>query len=393
MSADPAAPSQPGKAPRQRVLTRLRAAGVSGVAIDRMLAENRVPLVEGPACTFLFRGQADDVAVEHAVTGLPMPLPLKRLRRSDLWYATIELPPGSRVEYRMLVRHGDNVDNILDPLNPESVTGPASTMSVLRAQGYETPWWALPNPAAVPGELTQITLRSRALRRDAHLSVYTPARMRRENRLPLLVVHDGNDFLQHGAFATVLDNLKDRRLMADTVVAFSQPGDRLKEYGDSAAHSRFLTAELVPALEERLPVRGDPAGRVLAGASFGAIAALSAAVHAPGFYGGLLLQSASFLYTVVGREHAGGPAFDPVVRFVNAVRAQPQPVVEHVFLSYGAFEPSAQRNLAMVDVLRRMADEVRVVESLDGHTRTGWRDRLLDALSWLFPGEQRFVYP
>jgi enterochelin esterase family protein len=183
------------------------------------------------------------------------------------------------------------------------------------------------------------------------------------------------------------------RQMADCVVAFSHPGDRLKEYGASTAHSRFLTAELVPLLEARLPLRAEPAGRVLAGASFGAIAALSTAVRAPGFYGGLLLQSASFLYTVVGREHPGGPAFDPVVRFVNSIRAQPQTAVEQIFLSYGAFEPSAQRNLAMVDVLRHLAAEVRVVESLDGHTWTGWRDRLADGLSWLFPGEQRFLYP
>jgi enterochelin esterase family protein len=371
----------------------LRAEGVKPAAIDRLLADNRVPIVEGMACTFLYRGDADAVAVEHAVTGLPRPLPLKRLRRSDLWFATIDLPPGSRIEYRMLVRHGDHVEDMLDPLNPETATGPASTMSVLRAQGYETPWWALPQPSVVPGEVTDLRFHSRALRREAHVTLYSPSRMRREDRLPLLVVHDGGDFLTHASFGTVLDNLMDRRLMADTVVAFTHPGDRLKEYGASTAHGRFLTAELVPLLEERLPLRAEPAGRVLAGASFGAVAALSAAVQAPGFYGGLLLESASFLYTVVGREHPGGPVFDPVVRFVNSVRANPQPTVEHIFLSYGAFEPSAQRNLAMVDVLRRMADQVRVVESLDGHTWTGWRDRLLDALSWLFPGEQRFLYP
>jgi len=379
--------------PGQRALTRLRADGVRPAAIDRLLAENRVPLVEGSACTFLYRGQADEVGVEHGVTAVPFPLPLRRLRRSDLWFATLELPPGSRIEYRLRVRHGDRVESILDPLNPESVSGPASTMSVLRAQGYQTPWWTQSDPRSVPGDLVELSFPSRALRRDAHVSLYTPARMRREDRLPLLVVHDGGDFINHAAFVTVLDNLMDRRLMADTVVVFTHPGDRLREYGASAAHGRYLTAELIPRLERRLPLRAEPAGRVLAGASFGGIASLSAAAQAPGFYGGLLLQSASFLYTVVGREHPGGPVFDPVVRFVNAIRAHPQAVVEHIFLSYGAFELSAQRNLAMVDVLRRMADQVRVVESLDGHTWTGWRDRLLDGLSWLFPGDQRFVYP
>jgi len=381
------------KAPKRRALTKLRAEGVRAAAIDRLLAENRVPLVEGAACTFLYRGHADGIAVQHAVTGLPAPLPMRRLRHSDLWYASIELPAGSRIEYRLLIRHGDQVENILDPLNPETASGPASVMSVLRAQGYETPGWALPDPSTVPGELSEFHFHSKALRREAHLTLYAPARMRREDRLPLLIVHDGGDYLNHASFATVLDNLMDKRRMADCVVAFTHPGDRLREYGASAAHSRFLTAELVPQIEERFPLRSEPAGRVLAGASFGAIAALTAAVRAPGFYGGLLLQSASFLYTVVGHEHPGGPVFDPVVRFVNAIRAQPQPVVEQIFLSYGAFEPSAQRNLAMVDVLRHMADDVRVVESLDGHTWTGWRDRLLDGLSWLFPGEERFLYP
>jgi enterochelin esterase family protein len=132
---------------------------------------------------------------------------------------------------------------------------------------------------------------------------------------------------------------------------------------------------------------------VLAGASFGGIAALTAAARAPGFYGSLMLQSPSFLFTLVGRGHEGGPVFDPVVRFVNRIRANPQRVAERIFLTYGAFEPSAHRSLAMVEALEHMADEVRVVESLDGHTWTGWRDRMLDGLSWLFPGDARFVYP
>jgi enterochelin esterase-like enzyme len=352
-----------------------------------------VPLVEGPSSTFLFRGEADSVAVEHWVLGIERPLPMRRLPGADLWYASVELPPGARMEYRILVRRGDSVESILDPLNPKQVTGPAGEASVLEATGYEKPWWAVYNPGSVPGEITQLTLPSRALRRDVHVTLYSPGRMRMDDRLPLLVLHDGADFLTHASMGVVLDNLMDRRLVADCVVAFTHPVDRLKEYGASAAHSRFLTAELVPQLEKRLPLRAEPAGRFLAGASFGGIAALTAAVRAPGFYGGLMLQSTSFLFTLVGRGHEGGPVFDPVVRFVNSIRANPQRVAEKIFVSYGAFEPSAHRILAMVITLEEMADEVRVVESLDGHTWTGWRDRMLDGLGWLLPGDARFVYP
>lgn len=352
-----------------------------------------MPLVEGGSSTFLFRGEADGVAVEHWVLGIERPLPMRRLRGTDLWHASVELPPGARMEYRLLVRRGDNVESLLDPLNPRQISGPAGQASVLEAAGYETPWWAIYNPSSVPGEVTELTLPSRALRRDVKVTLYSPARMRADDRLPLLVLHDGADFLNHASMGVVLDNLMDRRLVADCVVAFTHPVDRLKEYGAGAPHSRFLTAELVPELEKRLPLRGEPAGRHLAGASFGGIAALTAAVRAPGFYGGLLLQSPSLLFTLVGRSHPGGPVFDPVVRFVNRLRANPRRVVEKIFVSYGAFEPSAHRILAMVDTLEHTADEVRVVESLDGHTWTGWRDRMLDGLGWLLPGDARFVYP
>lgn len=377
----------------RRVLTELRAGGVNHASIDALLASHSVPLVEGDACTFLYRGHADAVQVDHAVVELPQPLPLRRLRHSDLWHATIELPPGSRVEYRITVRRDGGEESMLDPLNHRVARGPVGEMSVLEAAGYQTPWWTQHRPETVPGELTEFDMPSRALRRQAYLTLYSPARMRDGDRLPLMILHDGGDFINHAAIGTVLDNLMDARLMADCVVAMTHPGDRLAEYGASSAHSRFLTTELVPELERRLPLRAEPAGRTLAGASFGAIAATAAAWHAPGFYGSLLLQSASFLWTRVGREHPGGPDFDPVVRFVNEVRSAPQRIVERAFLSYGAFEPSALRNLAMVSTLQRLATEVRVVESLDGHTWTGWRDRLLDALGWLFAGEARYVYP
>ena len=37
------------------------------------------------------------------------------------------------------------------------------------------------------------------------------------------------------------------------VAALTRPGDRLREYGADDRHARFLTRELVPALESELP--------------------------------------------------------------------------------------------------------------------------------------------
>jgi enterochelin esterase family protein len=383
--------SGPARSPR--ALTRLRSEGSTPEAIDQLLREHRVPLVEGPTCTFLWRGEADWVGVEHRVMGVPIPLPLRRLKGTDLWHASIELPRGARIQYRILVRRGGHLESMDDPLNPRVVGDAIGSQSVLEADGYVTPDWTHPDPAAVAGELIDLQLPSRALRRDAHITLYLPSRMRRDRRMPLLVVHDGGDFLHYSSMATVLDNLMHRRLMADCVVAFTHPGDRLREYAGSAAHSRFLTTELVPQIEGRLQLQGEPRGRVLMGASFGGVAALAAAVRAPGFYGRLLLESPSLRFSGEPGTHAYGPVFEPVVRFVNKVRARPERVADQIFLTYGAFEPLAEPDRAMVEVLEKMTGELRVVEALDGHNWINWRDRLLAGLGWLFPGEARLIYP
>jgi enterochelin esterase-like enzyme len=383
----------PGPARDQRALTRLRTEGSSPERIDQLLRDQRIPIVEGSTCTFLWRGEADWVGIEHRMTAVPIPLPLRRLKGTDLWYASVELPRGARIQYRILVRRGDQIESMDDPLNPRVAGDPIGSQSVLEADGYVTPDWTYPDPAAVPGELVDLRIASRALRREAHLTLYIPSRMRRDRRMPLMVVHDGGDFLRYSSMATVLDNLMHRRLMADCVVAFTHPGDRLREYAASAAHSRFLTTELVPQIEGSLQLVGEPRGRVLMGASFGGVAALAAAVRAPGFYGALLLESPSLRFTEATAPATFGGVFEPVVRFVNSVRARPENVTKRIFLTFGAFEPLAVPDRAMVEVLERMCDELRVVEALDGHNWISWRDRLRDGLGWLFPGDARLIYP
>jgi enterochelin esterase family protein len=364
-----------------------RSATVKHPPLSKLLAAHTTPIVEGTRSTFIWRGEAEAVGVEHRVMGLPHPLPLRRTRGTDLWSATIELPRGARVEYRLVIRRGGHVDNILDPLNPRVATGPMSEASVLLAGGYVSPAWAEPDPSVPAGKRVDLHIKSRALRRQALVTLYFPARLREAARYPLLIVHDGGDYLNYVRMGTVLDNLMHQRLMADAVVAFTYPKDRIREYAASGAHSRFLTTELVPELERTLPLRGDAASRVLAGASFGAVASLAAAARAPGFYGGLLLESPSLRFSANGDNHDGGHVLTPVVRFVNALRAQPQVVTQRLFQTYGAFEPLAEPNRAMTRVLRQLADEVRVVEALDGHNWTAWRDRLYDGLAWLLPSE------
>ncbi|MGB3829349.1 MAG: alpha/beta hydrolase-fold protein [Ornithinimicrobium sp.] len=374
-------------------INRLRALDqVDEGAVQTFLDEHEAPIVEGATCTFLFRGHADEVHVMHRIVNQPQRVPMKRLGHTSLWWVTIELPEGSRVEYQLSTRVGDRTEQFNDPLNPHVAHSPVGSSSVCHASGYQTPEWVHHDPDSRPGQMHTVEFHSKALRRNVASRIYLPARYRPSTAYPLLVVHDGDDYLNYAAMQTVLDNLIHRLDMAETVVVFSNPGDRLREYANSAAHARHLSAELIPYLSERLSLVDRPEARCLMGASFGAVASLSAAYRKPDLASSLILQSGSFVFTDIGDDHGGGEAFDPVVKFVNRYRADPRRVATRMFMSCGVYEPLIVQNRSMVPVFEMTGTTVRYVEARDGHSWENWRDRLRDGLSWIFPGPQKFVY-
>ena len=375
-----------GSGSSRLAINQLQQGFVDEAAIHRFLAGREVPIVEGRDCTFLFWGEADEVYLAQRILGLPGRLPMRRVAATTLWYVVLKVPEKSRINYQIEVRRGEHVQLINDPLNPKFSHSPFGAISVCFTFGYITPEWTAPDPDAAPGELTELLVQSPALQRDCQVTLYLPARFRRDAAYPLLVVHDGGEFLQYAAAGVVLDNLIHRGQIAPTIAAFLHPKDRLVEYANSPTHARFLTEELLPQLQTEFPLVPHRSGRVLFGASFGAVAALSTAYSSPRSYGSLVLMSGSFVFAEPGTDHGGGPVFDPVVQFVNRYRDRPVRVADRLFVSCGLFEPLIIPNRSIVPIFQSAGMRVRYVEARDGHTWENWRDRLYDALSWVVPG-------
>jgi enterochelin esterase family protein len=355
-------------------------------------AAERFPIVEGSSITFVWHGHADGVTLRHWIYGLESDSALIRVPNTDLFYLTVEIPHGSRVEYKYEVhRHGGS-QWIEDPRNPNRARDPFGANSVLQGEGYAIPTWTEKDPLAREGTLEHMTFDSVALGGRRHYSLYLPARFRRTRLYPLLVVHDGSDYLKYTGMKTILDNLIHRLEIPDLIVAFVDSPDRLREYAHHEQHARFLTEELVPDLTKRLPLYDRPQARCLMGASFGAVASFSAAHLYPGFWGRLVLQSGSFAFTDIGKRNRRGPLFDRIVEFVNQYRADPVAVSERIFVSCGVYESLIYENRSMVPLLDSTGMQVRFVEARDGHNWENWRDRLREGLSWVFPGPLMFVY-
>ncbi len=360
-------------------------------AVEAFLAEHEFPIVEDTRVTFVWRGEADEVHLRHFIFGLPSSRPLTRIDGTDLWYYATEIPAGSRFEYKFDVVRGEDHQWVMDPLNPKVAHDPFGANSVCQVTGYETPEWTEPDPEARPGAIEELAVTSRHLDGKRRVQVYLPARFRRRRRYPLLIVHDGGDFLRYAALQTVLDNLIHRLEIPPLIAALTHPRKRLVEYGADPRHAAWLTEELVPLLERTFPLIDRPAARALMGASFGGVAALFSAWSHPGFYGRLLLQSGSFAFSDIG-DHGRGPAFDPVAAWMKQFRDQPGKPSDKVFVSCGTYESLIYENRSIVPLLQDTGMELRYVEARDGHNWENWRDRLREGLSWLFPGPLWMVY-
>jgi enterochelin esterase-like enzyme len=360
-------------------------------AIDAFIAAHRFPVVDPTGVTFVYRGLADKVLLRCFIHGLPTAQPLERIADTDLWLLRIDLPRNSRIEYKFEVVRGERSEWITDPLNEVKAADPFGANSVCQGYGYEPPEWTQTDTGSRRGAFEELNLSSAALGSTRRLITYLPARFRRTRRYPLLLVHDGEDYLRFAELKTVLDNLIHRLEVAPLIVCLTQSPDRLNEYAGNDDHARFLTEEVVPLVRSRYPLIDEPAGRGIMGASFGAVASLHTAWRYAGFYDRLLLQSGSFAFSDIG-SHRRAPVFDPVARFVNEFRARPGQPASRMYLSCGIYESLIYENRSMLPVLNGQGIQVKYEEVRDGHNWVNWRDRLRTALSYLFPGPQWMVY-
>ncbi|MCA9623852.1 MAG: hypothetical protein KC731_32745, partial [Myxococcales bacterium] len=166
-------------------------------AVARFAEEHPVPLVAREHVTFVFVGDADAVNLRHWIFGLPGSYELTRVPHTKVWTCDFELPARSRVEYKIEVVREGHGEWILDPLNPRRAHDPFGANSVCYGPGYERPAWTEHDPEARTGSLDLIAVDSAAFGDRREIPVYLPARFRPTRRYPLLVVHDGYDYLEY----------------------------------------------------------------------------------------------------------------------------------------------------------------------------------------------------
>jgi enterochelin esterase-like enzyme len=304
------------------------------------------------------------------------PPEFRRRGRSLTWDLALPRPAGvDRVEYLLELVHADGATALVtDPANPLVAPGPFGDKSVLELPGYRGPVWL--DEDAEPGSVEPLAIRSRLLRAEVTGLLWTSAGAQ-EDRLPLLVVHDGPEYAEFSALTQMLDAAVAQLELPPMRAALLQPIRRDEIYSAARRYADALATEIVPALPEA-------ESRVGMGASLGALAMLHAHRLHPELFDGLFLQSGSFFRRELDGYERGFRRFERIARFVGRVRRTrewPRPVP--VTMTCGLGEENLGNNRAMRNALARQGYPVELVEHRDAHNWVSWRDVLEPHLTLL----------
>jgi enterochelin esterase-like enzyme len=293
------------------------------------------------------------------------------------WTLTLPRPPADRMEYRFQLRHTSGaVEEICDPANPRRAPGAFGDKSVVEFPGYAEPGW-LATP--LTGEVTELAIPAPLLGRDVAIQLWSPADT--AEPLPLLVAHDGPEYDRLAGLTTYASAMVQSGQLPPFRLALLAPGDRDDEYAANPRYAATLHQRVVPALRQAVAVREPVVGM---GASLGGLAMLHAQRALPGLFGGLFLQSASFLTLDLDpQEQHRFSRFGQVTVYVADVpRTIPSETVP-IVMTCGQAEENLANNRQMAAMLRKQGYDVALVEVADAHNYVGWRDAFDPALTTL----------
>jgi len=291
-------------------------------------------------------------------------------RNGSGWMLRLARPAVARFEYQLAVRGSDgSSETICDPDNAERAPGAFGEKSVVRFPGYRAPAWL--DARGVAGEFGDLVVACPGLG-EVQARIWSPAGRDRAEHLPLLVAHDGPEYVSLARLDHYIACGIASGIVPPLRLALLKPGARDQWYSASAVYARALCERVLPALREAVAVGGEPVGM---GASLGALAMLHAQRHHPDAFAGLFLQSGSFFVPDHDAHESGFVRYARLVRAVRGMlRGNPPGRPVPIALTCGATEENASNNRTMARALVEQGYPARLDLVPDLHNFTAWRD-------------------
>jgi enterochelin esterase family protein len=279
-----------------------------------------------------------------------------------------------------------------DPLNPNRMaSGDGVPRSLLVLPGAAAESWLTRAESAAHGSVEWQHWQSARLGNRHDVAVYRPAGQPSQTSYPLLVLFDGESYLDTMSAPRLLDSLIAAAALPPLMAAFVVNASELSRNHELPCNRQFadaIASELVPFLRARYPLTSDPKSTAIAGASYGGLAAVFVAFEHPETFGLALSQSGSFWWNFPPGSKSFDGSNQPgwlTRRFAERERL---PIRFH--LSAGSFERARgglgnlETTLALRDVLQSKGYAVSYDEFSAGHDHLAWRAELPNGLIALF---------
>ena len=375
-------------------LERLKKEGAA--FFQRQLKKGSLPMVKDRQVLFIYQdteNRIKEIRLVHHIASLDRAPKFERIGQDNLFALNVILPVGARMEYTFGITYKDGTTEIIiDPHNPDKAWCPYGPKSVAKTAQYIEPTWAAHRDDIAHGKHEWHHFRSRIMKDTRYFAIYEPPGMKNLKDLPVIVIHDGSDYINYAGIIDVFDNLIADEVISPFVAVLSDPVNRNVEYSCTPDHPKFVIKELLPWVRKRYPVSNLRSHTALMGASFGAVASVYASFLYANEVGKLFLQSGSFRFQDLVKSP---PIYEVVDEFDRITMFLEKEFLPHgpskklsIYLSCGTFEQILKYNQNFAKVMKRLGHPLQFNESHDGHNWISWRDHFKDGLTYLYPAKK-----
>jgi enterochelin esterase-like enzyme len=257
-------------------------------------ANHSYPLIElDMAVHFIYKGTPTSVKVAGDFTGWNPSMNMARVAGTDLWYITSHYEVDARLDYKYVI---NSSDWILDPRNPYTCTGGFGPNSELRMPGYQSPPEIAYYSGIPHGTMWDSSFYCKPLGGSRTVTVYLPPGYTKgATAYPVILFHDGQDYISLGAVRNILDYLIANHLITGVIAVFVPPVDRHQEYAGSKIETftSFIVDGVMPEIDRKFSTSREPRNRAVCGASDGGNISLYLGLKHPEVFGKIAAQSSS----------------------------------------------------------------------------------------------------
>lgn len=337
------------------------------------------PLVDGNIATFVWKG--GNAPYLHLEIDQFKPRKLKKAGKNT-WIHQVEIAADSYVEYAYTADKS-GTQRLKDPFNKRLFdTGMGHFNHYFGMSAYqETPLIERAEGVA-KGLVTKHVIKNLWMFPERNRTVwfYQP---QSDEPVPLLLVWDGNDYIDRGRLTEIVDNLiaqKKIRPIALAMLSNYHPA-RFLEYNQSDTSLAFFGQHVLPLAQKKLNLldyKKHVGSWGVMGASMGGLMSLYTGMRLPNIFGRVLSQAGAYWQ----RGIFGGE--DLLIK--QMIQNLPKADLK-IWQDVGTFDFLLEENRALNKILSQKGYKVNYKEYNGGHNYTCWRNALPEALTYLFGAE------